>query len=162
MVLKWSWVSVGKLPKNSPKVVRFTCDFVMVLRWSCPIREIISAGGWQSATDRSPVTNSSALTSARPASASTRFGSVSPPNQIPRTFLDNHALVSVDSSRVPTIRFKVLYVFPRWLTTLARSFISMSPPIPPPGGPASNCESACFHLGLSVLIHGLIWNTEGA
>ena len=31
-----------------------------------------------------------------------------------------------------------------------------------PSGPASNCGSACFHLGLSTFIRGLIWNTEGA
>jgi putative transposase len=36
-----------------------------------------------------------------------------PPSQTWRTFLENHAkqLVSIDFFTVPTIRFKVLYVF---------------------------------------------------
>ena len=37
-----------------------------------------------------------------------------PPSQTWRTFLENHAqqLVSIDFFTVPTIRFRVLYVFP--------------------------------------------------
>ena len=49
-----------------------------------------------------------------------------PPSQTWRTFLDNHIsqLVSVDFFTVPTIRFRVLYVFLVWLMIVAVFFTS--------------------------------------
>ena len=49
-----------------------------------------------------------------------------PPSQTWHTFLDNHLsqLVSIDFFTVPTIRFRVLYVFLVWLMIVAVFFTS--------------------------------------
>jgi hypothetical protein len=63
-----------------------------------------------------------------------------PPSQTWRTFLENHvgSLVSVDFFVIPTVMFKVLFVFVVLAHERDASSTSTSLTPPPPSGPLSN------------------------